>query len=197
MTEESQPQKIEYMPPKSGSKLYVTVAVLIIILVFIVGWIIINVRKNGLSMNTGSLPGNNTSLFDFQTAIFTGKITKIDGKKIWLENKYGVKGEAMISANVTITDVSAGGIATPSGDLNKIKLNDDVSINFQVVNGQYEATSINYLSSNTNANNVVIPPAPAISPAPQPSLDTKPPTTAPLGIPTASSASSVKPSAKP
>lgn len=194
MTEESQPQKIEYMPPKTGSKLYIAIAVLVIILVGIAGWIFINNRKAGSPLSTGGNTGNNTSLFDFQTAIFTGKITKIEGKKIWLENKYGVTGEAMISDNVTITDVSAGGIATPSADLNKVKVDKDVSINFQVINGQYQATSINYLSSN---GVISIPTAPNSSLAPQPSLDTKPPTTTPLGLPTASGASSIKPSAKP
>lgn len=194
MTEESQPQKIEYMPPKTGSKLYIAIAVLVIILVGIAGWIFINNRKAGSPLSTGGNAGNNTSLFDFQTAIFTGKITKIEGKKIWLENKYGVTGDAMISDNVTITDVSAGGIATPSADLNKVQVDKDVSINFQVINGQYQATSINYLSSNGVTS---IPTAPNSSLAPQPSLDTKPPTTAPLGLPTASGASSIKPSAKP
>lgn len=166
------------MPPKSNTKWYIITVILVILLLASLTWGIFNTKLGGVRIGSTptQLPGNvGSGLFDFQNATFTGKITKLEGNRIWLENQRGVTGEAVLAQNLIISDMSQGGLATPSGDLKKIQLDKNVMISFSVVDNEYQATSISYTAPplQISPNQTTLPPAtiplPSLDPAKIPS----------------------------
>lgn len=81
------------------------------------------------------------SIFDSVNASLNGEITKVEGNKIFFENDRGVKGEAVASEGISITDMNKVG-TLPSSDLQSIELNKPAGINFDIKDGTYTITSI-------------------------------------------------------
>lgn len=169
------------MSPKSNLKWYVIIFTLLVLLAVSVFWTFLKASPFGKPENSLSQPLDNSSLYDSQNAIFTGKITKVDGEKIWLENKRGVTGEAVLAQNFTFMDMSDGAIATPSSDIKKIPLNKEAIISFNVVGDQYQAVSISFLPELEVITTNQAPPMPLLE---LPDTDSKilpPPPSSPSG----------------
>jgi len=106
--------------------------------------------------------GNN--LYSAQTASLMGTILSRDGDKMTVKNLYtGAQGEIKTSPRLTITK-SATKNASPSSDLSSIELNKDVLINLEMVDGEYQAVSIQYPLPAPS-----LPPIPSRKPSSQPS----------------------------
>lgn len=172
MTELVPIQTIESMPPKSDSKFFI---VIIILLVLLLGSLVSNFMNfSGKNPLVSSVPsGDKSSLFDSQSAMFTGKITKVENNKIWLENNHGVTGTAVLAPNYLVTDMEKLTSATPSGNLQQpeIELNKNAIISLQFINGEYQVTSISFIPSVgspivPNSVPASIPPAPSFVPLP-------------------------------
>jgi hypothetical protein len=190
---------ITNMPAKTNTPLYIIISVLVIIILGLSAWMFLKANKYGAAPLTDSPLSSDSSLFEFQSATFTGKITRVEGNKIWLENKRGVKGEAVVAKDVSISDMSSanGALATPSGKLEDIKTDKEVTINFQMVDGMLQATTINYyLSVNAPSVDIVTSPPPLASLAPSPFVNTATIPSPPV-LPTLPPNSSVKPAPAP
>lgn len=123
----------------------------ILLLLLILGFLIyLGINSLSFKKNTGSgipiqssTPGD-FSIFDSVNAAIAGKITKVEGDKIFFENQKGVKGEALIADGVAISDLSKRDMGTPSADLRLIELNKTANIIFSIRDGKYFVISITY-----------------------------------------------------
>lgn len=99
-----------------------------------------------------NLPINNdtstNSLYSSQTANIRGVITKVDGETITIKNLNNqATGQQQVSSRILITKVSArpDKLASPSSDLSTIELNKEALIQLEMIGGQYQITSIQYI----------------------------------------------------
>jgi hypothetical protein len=102
--------------------------------------------KKGVGQKSSSteMP-KNESIYNSQTATIYGKVTKLSGKKVTIQNNLNKQtGEFEVAESITITKVSSKQPlnATPSSDLNKIELNKDASITLDLREGKYMVTAI-------------------------------------------------------
>src|SRR3989344_7001421 len=91
-----------------------------------------------------SAPSSN-EFFDIQTAMVNGKITNVSGNNIEVENTKGLKGTVELSKNLIINDL-INPLATPSGDLKKIQTGKNAQIVLNLIDGKYQAVTINFQS---------------------------------------------------
>jgi len=90
-----------------------------------------------------TLPSSKGTLFESENTSFRGKITKIDDKKLILENHNGVMGELQLADKITIYDLNKAGGA-PSSDLKEIRLNTSVLIDVIPAGNEFLAVAITY-----------------------------------------------------
>lgn len=84
-------------------------------------------------------------LFKSQLATFEGKITGISGKTLSVESDTGEKGEFAVSDKVVIYKYTPGkGNASASADVKTIEVGRKVLISLELINGEYQASSISY-----------------------------------------------------
>lgn len=81
-------------------------------------------------------------IFDSVNASVTGKITKIEDKKMYFENQKGVTGEALLSDEVMVSNLSVKDPQPASSDLKQIELNKKTEMIFKIQNGKYIVTAI-------------------------------------------------------
>ena len=96
-----------------------------------------------ISTNTAA-----SSLYSSQTANIRGQITKVDGETLTIKNLNNqATGEHQASSRVLITKASArpDKLASPSSDLSTIELNKEALIQLEMIGGQYQITSIQYI----------------------------------------------------
>jgi len=114
---------------------------------------------------SGVKPTNETKvdmnkLYSSQTATIRGQITAVDGNNLTVKSlNSNDSGTVKASISVIIAKFSQDPkkVSSPSSDLSTIELNKDVLINLEMVDGQYEATVIQY-----------VVPGPKIPPASKP-----------------------------
>jgi hypothetical protein len=91
---------------------------------------------------------NSNTFFDTQSATVNGKITKIDGKTLTVQNSRNQSQTFMISDRVFISTVSdKGTISSSSADLSKIKKGQNAFISLVNVGTTYKIASITYMNS--------------------------------------------------
>ena len=89
-------------------------------------------------------PSPQLSLYSSQTAFFKGQILSINGKEIHVKNlNNNIEGDIKLSDQLVISK----GNSQPTSDLKAIELNKDVLINLLMLNGEYKATSVQYISA--------------------------------------------------
>lgn len=136
------------MQPSSNTKFYTIIGILTSLLFISFAWIIYSTTIGTKKPGSSSLNSTSTydqTFFDTQNASVNGKIAKIAGNNVTIENKKKGSIEAVVSPEVIITDNSTGEIASPSGDLKNIKLNTETFINFQFINGKFQVTNITFM----------------------------------------------------
>lgn len=143
------------MQPQSSLKRYIIIiAVLTLVLISLSALLYLN--KNNLNVGnfqTPKPPSNaNPQLFDSQTANLTGKITKINGDKITLENRSGVKGEFKLAQNFLVSDLSGRSLRPAKTEVEKIELNKEAMITLSVVDNEYFVTAIIFTQTAPQAN---------------------------------------------
>lgn len=83
-------------------------------------------------------------IFSSQTATIRGKITKINGQRLTLQNDQNTSGEFEAGRVVLINDSTNLAVASNSAELQKIPLNKTLVINLLFVDGRYVVTSLTY-----------------------------------------------------
>lgn len=97
----------------------------------------------GYSKIGGPIPANNNSIFAQQSATIQGKVTKVDGNTLTVQNNNNVSASFPSADKIFISKVESSNLsATPSSDLKTIELNRDAFINLQIVDGQYKIVSV-------------------------------------------------------
>lgn len=132
----------------SNLKWYAIILILVLILGFLIFLSLKTVFLDKTVNNTNPTPlqssiAGDFSIFDSVNASLTGKITKVDDGKIFFENNKGIRGEALISEGVSISDMNKKD-TLPSSDVKSIQLNKPAGINFNIKDGKYTVTSIIY-----------------------------------------------------
>lgn len=139
----------------SSTRLYILAGVL-----FLVG------LGLGLSINRFIKPGSNinltsnntqkdglSKLLTTQTATIKGKVLKVEGKLLTVQNSSGLTGDVLLSDNAVVSKVNKNGtFASPSADLSIIEPNQEAIITLAYTGGVYKATLIQFLPP--------LPPAP-------------------------------------
>jgi hypothetical protein len=103
----------------------------------------------GKSMGSGDIPvqtadSQNDLIYTSQSAIIRGKITSVDGNTLMVKNsRNDSTGSVMVSEKTVIT---SPGKNPTNLDLSKLETDKEVLINLEMVNGQYQAVSIQYTS---------------------------------------------------
>jgi hypothetical protein len=167
---------IDYKSSKPNLKRYLIIIVLVILLTISTGWNLYSangLRIMGTKAPQSNPPEGDSSLFDNQSANFTGKITAVNGNKLTVKNNRDITGEITVASSPTIFRFS-NLPASPSSDLKTIETNKDVAINLQVKDGRYVAVSISYISAPppVSPENIVrpsgLPSFPPVPPSPSP-----------------------------
>lgn len=97
----------------------------------------------GNSKIGGTTPANSNGIFAQQSATIQGKVTKVSGNMITVQNNNNVSATFPTADKVFISKVTSNNLsATPSSDLNTIQLNQNAFINLQIENGQYKIVSV-------------------------------------------------------
>lgn len=136
------------MQPVSNLRWYILIIILVAILVPSLTWNVLTASSN---KNPFSKPssGNGTetvsSFFDFQNIGVTGKVTKVDGNKIWIENQKGEMFETTMAANFISSDSAPQGIPGASQSPASVRLNETAIISFLPINGVMQAVNIAYI----------------------------------------------------
>lgn len=81
-------------------------------------------------------------IFSSQTATIRGKITKINGQLLTIQNDQNTTGEFAAGRVVLINDSTNLQVASNSSELQKIPLNKELLINLLYVDGKYVVTSL-------------------------------------------------------
>lgn len=91
-------------------------------------------------------------IFQNQTASLMGKISKIEGSMATIL-KDGKEDTFPLASNfIFYLPVENSPISTASANLSLVRLNEDVSITLQVLDGEYKVTSISYPNTYTGKN---------------------------------------------
>lgn len=89
-----------------------------------------------------------SELLSSQNASIRGKILKIEGKKMSVENEKKVQGEVEIGRIVLLNEPTKQGnqisIASTSAQISNIRTNKDATINLSLVDDKYIVTSVTY-----------------------------------------------------
>lgn len=85
-----------------------------------------------------------SSLYSSQNASIKGKIMKINGRKMTVENDRKISGDVTLGLVVLINENGNISLATNSAQLNKLKLDKDATINLTLIDEGYVVTSVNY-----------------------------------------------------
>lgn len=103
-------------------------------------------QKSAKSLNQpNTLKGE---LLTSQNASIRGKILKVDGKKMTVENDHKVQGDVEVGRIVLLNENTKNGqeisVASTSAQISNIKTQKDATINLSLINGKYVVTSVTY-----------------------------------------------------
>lgn len=128
------------MQPSSSKGIYILLIIILIVVILSSG---INfLRLPVLSSNKGVLTAGDT-FFDTQNASLSGKVTKVDGSTITIENKNGVSRQFTAAKFLTVPVVtSSGNLSTPSADLKTLETGKEYTIFLTVQNGGFEVINL-------------------------------------------------------
>ncbi len=88
------------------------------------------------------------SIFKMQQAFIQGTITKVDGQIVTVKNDQGVSSAFPASKRISIYQSSPNSKqSTASSDLKIISIGIPALVSLELVNGEYQITSISYTSS--------------------------------------------------
>lgn len=114
------------------------------------------IAKNQLPSLTGQPDSLTNDLYSSQTATIRGEITGMNGNNLSVTNlNSNTSGIIIASERVVITKPGE----QPSSDLATLEMNKEVLINLELINGQYQAVSIQYVTPAPS-----LPPNPSIKP---------------------------------
>ncbi len=136
------------MQPTTSKTIYLLFGIIILLLLLILGSAVFLLSSQGkLSVFGGNKVGN---FFDMQNASSEGKITKVSGELITIENLRKESMTFRVSKSLTITDPGGNSTGAASGPvdptLNKTpQVGKRAFINYQFVGGEYQISSISYL----------------------------------------------------
>ncbi|OGE31578.1 hypothetical protein A2631_00385 [Candidatus Daviesbacteria bacterium RIFCSPHIGHO2_01_FULL_44_29] len=89
---------------------------------------------------------NGAELFDSQTATITGRVIKVTGEKLTIQDEQNQAADFPVISTVLISKpVNGRPVASQSGGLKNLELNEDALINLVFKNGEYTITAITYL----------------------------------------------------
>lgn len=151
------------MLPTLDKKIILLIA-LVLVLGLFVGYVLGNQTAKRKAFNYSSKPAEKvvyktSPLFNGQTANVIGKITKIDGSKIVVEDSKKQIGSFTLYKKVAIINANAPGqIASPSSNIKDIQLNKEALIYLQLIDGDYQVLSIafkNFPDSTPSAKNAI------------------------------------------
>ena len=138
--------------------------ILITVLALVSGFIIGNLSPSVFPKNQiPSATDEGKSLYTNQSATIQGTITKVEGNRLYVENKNGTTGDVealdTLIVNKLDSKPTSGPLASNSAQINSIETNKDVLITLQFKDGEYKAVTISYLPP--------LPKAPSLSPVPR------------------------------
>jgi hypothetical protein len=89
-------------------------------------------------------PIKESEVFDSQYAVITGQIINLDDNMITVRNSKGVNGSFALSPSLIIYPLLQNGFvsSSPTSDLQKIPINQDVSLSLRVENGRFLVENI-------------------------------------------------------
>lgn len=86
-----------------------------------------------------------SKLLTTRTATIRGKVLKVEGKLLTVQNSSGMSGDVLLSDKAVVSKVNANGrLASPSADFNSIAPTQEVLINLVYTDGNYERSSTAY-----------------------------------------------------
>lgn len=128
-----------------SANLYV-LCTLLLVVGLVVGFVLgKGLSKGGINSLTSL---DNSKLYTTQTATIRGKVTKVEGKTLTVQNSQGTTGTIEASDKVLVSKLRTAGStapASPSSDLKQVTLNEEVLITLQLTEGTYKAVLIQYL----------------------------------------------------
>lgn len=143
--------------------LYLIIALILVIVSGTVGYLA------GKGTGASVTPIQSSKLFQTQTANIQGKITKVNGSTITIVDDKNQTGEFTLSPKAVFykqDELPVPGkpySASASSDMKSISLNTHAIISLEVVDGNYQVTSISYIPAVLQA-----PPPDSIPPTPPP-----------------------------
>lgn len=126
---------------------YIGLFLIIALQLFLIGMFMM--QKNQVTQTTSkvSLPQSSpaqSKLLTSQTALIQGKILKIDGQMMTVQNEKGVTADIEFGKAIAINGPQGLDIATTSAAIKKLQLNVPVDINLVLVGDKYLVTSVIY-----------------------------------------------------
>jgi hypothetical protein len=143
--------------------LFIVLLVVVALLTGVAGYYLGSSKgnKGPLSSQMGASPAGN-AFFDTQTATLNGKVTKVNGKTLTIQNSKNQTQDYTASDRIFITKISDKGVAaSPSTDLNSVQLNQNAFVNLLLQDGSYKVVSITYTPATPPATTSTPPPASA------------------------------------
>lgn len=135
--------------------LRVLVGVVILIILLFLGFFLFSQKSPVSSPTTPNAPVVSTenikaqidknSVFDLQNALIKGKVVDIFESSIKVENKKGAQATFPLNNPFYVYKQDAQGKNTVGTKIEDIEENKDVTINFQLIDGEYKVTSLSYL----------------------------------------------------
>lgn len=129
------------------------IAILIVLILF--GYFLTSKQSSPTTSTTPNAPVVSTenlkaqidknSIFDLQNALIKGKVVDTFENSIKVENKKGAQGSFALNNPFYVYKQDAQDKNTVGTKLEDIELNKDVTINFQLIDGEYKVTSLSYL----------------------------------------------------
>jgi hypothetical protein len=133
--------------------LLVVILVVVALITGIVGYFLGSGKGKAAMVSQNNYSSANSSsnpFFDTQTATLNGKITKVNGQTLTVQNNKNQTQDFMIADRIYISTVSdKGQAASPSSDLSKIQTDKKAFINLINTGGSYKVASITYVPTAT------------------------------------------------
>lgn len=129
------------MPPQPRPYLYWIIIALLVIYSVPITFYAVKAFRDSSAALVGAPPAD--KLFKIQTAVIEGKIDSINGNKLSVTNREGLKGTVEVSETVSINDFN-NPLASPSSNLQKLQTGKDATIYLNLVSGIYKVTNITY-----------------------------------------------------
>lgn len=130
---------------------YALVGFIILVVGFIAGKQSANSQIRLLESSSFNISSQDP-VFQEQNAVIEGKITKIDGNLLTIQNKFGDLGTFTLSSQAVIyKTMNKEQVATPAAGVNAVDLQKNAFIFLKMIDNQYQINSINYITAEYRA----------------------------------------------